>query len=134
MRPMRPEDAGWMSEWEKTERPYPWTREQFKEAWIYEEQGKPAGYVVIKTVEDEAHLLNLMVRVDLRRAGRGQKMLKEAISLALARGARYMVLDVDPENAPAVALYQKSGFAVLELRPRAYPRGEDAIIMRKELS
>jgi ribosomal-protein-alanine N-acetyltransferase len=131
---MQANDADWMSAWEKGERPYPWSREHFNEAWIQEEKGKPAGYVVFKTVADEAHLLNIMVRPDLRRAGLGRRMMQETFALALARGARYMILDVDPQNVPALALYRQTGFSVLERRAQAYPRGEDALIMRKELS
>lgn len=134
MRPMRPADAAWMSAWEAVERPYPWTREQFKEAWIYEENNEPAGYAVVQIVHDEAHLLNIMVRRDARRRGLGEKILNEAQSLALARGARYMVLDVDPLNKAAVTLYRKNGFFLLEERKGSYPRGENALVMKKELS
>jgi ribosomal protein S18 acetylase RimI-like enzyme len=44
-----------------------------------------------------------------------------------------LVLDVDPANAAAVALYNKTGFEIVERRARSYPRGEDALIMRKHL-
>jgi ribosomal-protein-alanine N-acetyltransferase len=134
MREAQAADGLWMAEWEKGERPYPWTAQQFKGALIYEENGKPAGYVVFNTVQDEAHLLNIMVHQKMRRKGIGKRILKEAEALALARGARYMVLDVDPRNTPAVALYKNNGYVVLERRVEAYPDGEDALIMKKELS
>ncbi len=131
---MRPADAEWMSAWESAERPYPWRREQFKQAWVHEENNKPAGYVVVNIVEAEAYVQNIMVRRDLRRHGIGEKILKEAETLSLARGARYMVLDVDPLNKSAVSLYRKMGFELMEQRKKSYPRGEDALVMKKELS
>ena len=47
---------------------------------------------------------------------------------------RALLLEVRVSNAPAIALYEKMGFAQVGRRPRYYhnPR-EDAWILRKEL-
>jgi ribosomal-protein-alanine N-acetyltransferase len=131
---MRPNDAEWMSAWERAERPYPWTPAQFTNTLIYKEDGVALGYLVVQVVHDEAHVQNIMVRPDARRRGIAEKMLREAEATALARGATYMVLDVDPQNVAAVRLYQKCGLRQMEERAASYPRGESALIMRKELS
>jgi ribosomal-protein-alanine N-acetyltransferase len=49
---------------------------------------------------------------------------------AMARGARWMTLEVRPSNAAARGLYRKFGFRDVARRKRYYSdNGEDAIVM-----
>jgi [ribosomal protein S18]-alanine N-acetyltransferase len=124
--------------WEQSERPYPWTARQFlgtdvSRTLVWDEKGAPRGFASLQLVGEEAYLLNIMVDPALRRTGRGERMLQKVMIVARRKGASRMLLDVEAGNKPALALYQKAGFAILERRRRAYPRGEDALVMKKEL-
>ena len=48
-----------------------------------------------------------------QRRGWGRQMLGRACALATAQGAPRVSLEVDTDNAPAIALYQASGFAII---------------------
>jgi len=48
-----------------------------------------------------------------QRRGWGRQMLARACALATEQGALRISLEVDTDNAPAIALYQASGFTVI---------------------
>jgi ribosomal-protein-alanine N-acetyltransferase len=69
-----------------------------------------------------------------RRCGRAQKILDRLIEEAHTRGVKKLFLEVRVSNAGAMMLYLKNGFVGLYTRSRYYPDGEDAVVMKKELS
>ena len=124
--------------WEAAGRPYPWTAAQFlsgpaARVLAWEEDGVARAFAVVQVIEGEAYLLNFMVDPAFRRRGLGAKVLQKVMIDARDHGARRLVLDVDAANGPALSLYTKAGFQTLERRRGAYPRGEDALVMKKEL-
>jgi ribosomal-protein-alanine N-acetyltransferase len=55
---------------------------------------------------------------------------------AAGRGARGMLLEVRPSNAPALALYRSSGFEAIGVRRGYYPAEdgrEDAHVLFRQL-
>ena len=140
MRAMRPEEADVFAAMEAGDRPYPWTAEHFLGAAkppsavvVWEESGKVHGYAALQVVGDEAYLQNLMVPPAQRRRGLGKALLQKVMMWARERGALRLVLDVAAANAAAIRLYDGAGFVGLERRRAAYPRGEDALVMKKDL-
>lgn len=74
-------------------------------------------------------LERLAVRADCRGEGLGTVALREAETLARARGARCLRLLVVDVNAPAIALYQACGFRRAE---GIYEHGvDDGLILRE---
>jgi len=137
---MRPDEAVLFADIEAPGRPYPWTASQFVGATappssvlVWEEDGALLGYAAVQVVGYEAYLQNLMVPPDLRRRGHGGRLLQKVMIWVQSRGAARLLLDVAAENADAVRLYERSGFSTLERRRRSYPRGEDALVMKKDL-
>jgi ribosomal-protein-alanine N-acetyltransferase len=138
LRDLRSGEETMFARWEAADRPYPWTAAQFRpggaaRVLVWEDDGRPLGFGVLQVVEEEAYLLNLMVDPEFRRRGTGAKLLQKVMIVARDHGARRLVLDVDAANGPALSLYAKAGFQTLDRRRAAYPRGEDAIVMKKDL-
>ena len=80
--------------------------------------------------------LGLMVDAAHRRRGIGRSLLETAVTWAQAAGVRKLELHVFPHNAPAIALYEKFGFAKEGYRRNHYRRGKeyvDAVLMAYEL-
>lgn len=138
---MRRDEPALFAAWEKAERPYPWTEKHFQETLntvtgatlVSEESGRPCGYVVVQCVKDEGYVMNMMVEPTQRRRGWGRRLLEAAAEELKRRGATVAILDVDAMNYPAQQLYRKQGYADVAQRKRSYPRGEDAVTMRKYL-
>ena len=91
------------------------------------------GLVLARATSGEAEVLTLAVVPSLRRQGVGRSLLDRAMTEAASRGAAAILLEVATENAAARALYASAGFAVIGRRPRYYPGGGDAAVMRAAL-
>ena len=81
--------------------------------------------------------LGLMVASDARRQGVGRALLWSAVEWARGAGVRKLELHVFPHNGPAIALYEKHGYAREGMRRSHYRRRDgsllDAILMAKLL-
>lgn len=93
------------------------------------EDGGLLGYAVLSTVLDEGNLDNIAVAPHARRQGVADALLSTLAGFGREHLACLM-LEVRSSNAPAIALYEKHGFAAVGRRKNYYdaPR-EDAILM-----
>lgn len=91
------------------------------------------GYVGSQTVIDESDMMNIAVHPDYRRRGIAEKLIEALVNALEEKGSRALSLEVRASNGPAIALYEKLGFAQVGLRKNYYrnPK-EDALILRKE--
>ena len=91
------------------------------------------GYVGSQTVLDGADMMNIAVDPAYRRQGVAAELIERLETALKSKGVICLVLEVRASNAPAIALYDKLGFAIAGRRPNYYrhPK-EDALIMRKE--
>ncbi len=92
------------------------------------------GYLCRWLVADETHILNIAVHPDLRRAGLGALLLREAIDEAHAKEIELVTLEVRRSNLVARGLYRKFGLEERRLRRNYYGPGEDAIVMELRMS
>lgn len=92
------------------------------------------GFVLCRTVADEAEILTLAVARPVRRNGVGRALVEAAAATAAARGADSLFLEVASDNAAALALYAATGFEPAGLRRGYYPGGADAVVMRLTLN
>lgn len=93
------------------------------------EDGELLGYAVLSAVLDEGNLDNIAVAPQARRQGVADALLSALTGFGREHLACLM-LEVRASNAPAMALYEKHGFAAVGRRKNYYeaPR-EDAILM-----
>lgn len=98
----------------------------------------PAGVLVCRAIAGEAEILTVGVAPWARRQGVAKALMVAAIGAARAAGAADMFLEVDVDNAGAVALYEGLGFVRSGLRKAYYDRGAqgraDAFVMRLDLT
>lgn len=91
---------------------------------------KTVAYSVIYAVLDQGDLANIAVDPEYRRWGLGSKLLTHTVQKATENGVIELFLEVRASNAPAIGLYEKSGFAKIGTRRNYYKHPkEDAIIM-----
>ena len=86
--------------------------------------------ITVQVAADSADLLRLVVAVHLRRQGVGTALIDAAVHAARERGASRMLLEVEADNDPAIAIYQRYGFEQLGSRPDYYGPGRSALIMK----
>lgn len=92
------------------------------------------GMILARVAADEAEILTLAVAPEARRKGVARALLARARTQAASAGATTIVLEVGARNTAAQTLYTSTGFTAVGRRPRYYPGGEDAVIMRAPLA
>ena len=93
--------------------------------------GKWAAYGLMQVVAGEGEILRIAVSPEQRRKGFGEAVLQ---ALLAEEGLSAVYLEVRSENRPAIALYEKAGFALCGRRPRYYQNPvDDAILMRLDI-
>ena len=84
----------------------------------------------MQTVLDEGYIGNVAVRPAFRRRGIADALLDALETLGRERELSFLTLEVRAGNAPAIALYEKNGYAQTGRRPGYYDHPkEDAILM-----
>lgn len=98
---------------------------------------KIAGFAMVRLVGDEAELITIAVDPKWRRRGVGAALLRAVFDDLLMTPARRMFLEVAADNAAAIRLYGKYGFARVSERKGYYPRPDGtpatAIVMARDL-
>lgn len=90
------------------------------------------GYAGISTVLDEGYITNVAVTASARRMGAASLLMHRLFQLARERALSFISLEVRRSNEPAIALYERFGFAAEGLRKGFYrDPTEDALIMTK---
>ena len=121
--------------------PRPWTAAEFAallaEPLVFATLAE-TGFALGRVVADETELLTIAVAPEARRNGEGRVLLDRFLRAARARGAGTAFLEVAADNAAALALYQRSGFAEAGRR-RGYYHSPgnppvDALVMVKSLA
>lgn len=116
----------------------PWSREAFvgemkNELALYLvaiEEGKIIGYAGTWIIVDEAHVTNVGILKECRGRGLGERLVRELMLKAGARGATAMTLETRVSNKVAQSLYAKLGFKPAGFRRKYYTDNqEDALIM-----
>lgn len=100
-----------------------------------EQGGAVVAFLIGRQAADQAEILNLAVKKDLRRRGFATELLAEALRHFRANRAQSLYLEVRQSNAAAVAFYSKHGFEITGSR-RAYYRNppEDAVTMMRKFT
>lgn len=96
--------------------------------------GGTVGAACFQKIEDVVDLHRIVVDSTHRRAGFARVMLVAGLQWAIARGAARMLLEVDHDNEPAIALYRGHGFKQVALRADYYGPGRDALVMERDLA
>ncbi len=97
------------------------------------EDGKVACYGGLRSAADEADVLFVAVRADLRGQGLGKSILLRLINEAKDMGLCRMFLEVREGNAPAIALYESCGFLRTGVRKKYYQNRCDALLYALDL-
>jgi ribosomal-protein-alanine N-acetyltransferase len=118
---------------------FPWSEKIFRDCIKSDYQcfaillyQKFSGYLIVSSVLDEAHLLNISLSEDSQAQGLGTTIMFWLIEQLSNQNIRKLFLEVRPSNLKALTLYNRIGFDTVGLRKAYYPLvngREDAIVM-----
>lgn len=89
------------------------------------------GFIVWRTVADEAEIITIGVNPDNRKQGIATAMLTLVENELRKIGIKKIFLEVSTNNLPALNLYKNNGFTQISVRKKYYDDGSDAILMEK---
>ncbi len=96
------------------------------------------GILISRSVLDEAEILTLALAPSMRGRGWSGMLLRAHLDALAMAGTRTIFLEVEEDNAPALALYRRYGFQPMGRREAYYPRpgGKPAaaLTMRRSLA
>ena len=102
-------------------------------AFCLEHRGQTVafGQILLKS-DGRRHLARIIVAPGERGKGFGRKLCRALIDRALQTGCRHLTLNVYADNAVAVSLYEKLGFAAAD-PPAAEPLPQGVVAMAYRL-
>ncbi len=96
------------------------------------------GFIISRIAADEAEILSVAVAAKYRGRGLSRDLLGTHLGHLAGHGVRSVFLEVEENNHPARALYERAGFRVVGQRDRYYKDagGEqlNAVVMKRDLS
>ena len=137
---VEPEDIKDVLEIENNSFKDPWSRFAFESELVNNdsiflkaiEYNKIIGYIIVRKLIDEFHIMNVAIAPEYRKKGFAQKLIDHILQ-NLSSG-KLLLLEVRKSNQAAISLYQKNGFTILHTRKAYYSDGEDAIVMTKDIT
>jgi ribosomal protein S18 acetylase RimI-like enzyme len=121
---------------------YPHNREQLVAGWkqcdgfvVAQRGGDLIGYAALRahTAEALAWISDLVVQRAHRRQGVGLALLNEGARWAKSRGLRWLVIEAQTKNFPAICFCQKNGFSFCGFNDHYYPNQDIAIFFARNL-
>jgi len=96
--------------------------------------GEPAGFVLARQGGGEVEILTIGTRSPFRRNGIARALVAALSKWAKASGGAVIFIEVAEGNAAARRLYETCDFREAGRRKDYYASGEDALILRRDLS
>ena len=87
------------------------------------------GFAGITVILDESNIMNIVVKKEKRMKGIGNLLLQKLIEISQELGTKFITLEVNINNKPAINLYKKFGFKEVGIRKKYYNSIDDALIM-----
>jgi ribosomal-protein-alanine N-acetyltransferase len=88
------------------------------------------GFAGIKTILDEADIMNIVIKKDSRNLGIGSALFNYILNFSKSNNIKKITLEVNEKNVYAIMLYKKFGFNIIAKRPKYYNGTNTALIMQ----
>ncbi len=86
------------------------------------------GYIFLRIIDAEAHILNFAIDRRFQKKGFGKKLLEYGIDFIKKYRCMEIYLEVREDNIAARALYEKIGFESVFIRDKYYADNGNAVI------
>lgn len=131
LRDMRTKDLNQVLPIERSAQISPWSRLSFEESLtkknicrVLETNEEVIAYHIICAIEDELHILNVVVAPKLQGLGLGHSLMHDILDIAQSQQLNRIFLEVRASNAVAQNLYAQWNFKQISIR-KAYYRSSD---------
>ena len=101
---------------------------------VLDHEGRLIGFLIYRNIGGDLEIIQLALNKEYQRQGLASMMIDYMIQDAQSSTIDFIYLEVEMDNLPAFNLYKKYGFEAIHQRKNYYGQGQNAIVMRKEMS
>lgn len=101
---------------------------------VLDHEGRLIGFLIYRNIGGDFEIIQLALNKAYQRQGLASMMIDYMIQDAQSSHIEFIYLEVEKDNLPALNLYKKYGFEAIHQRKNYYGQGQNAIVMRKEMS
>lgn len=106
---------------------------EFNYIFVASKEEKIVGYYCMQIIAGEGELLRIAVDSNMRRMGIGNTLMEHMKQVSINLKCEKIFLEVNEKNSAAIFLYEKNNFTHISNRKDYYGKGENAVIMMKEI-
>lgn len=103
-------------------------KDPYTKILVYLHEDKIVGFIMYTILEETIDILNIIVSKENRHQRIASCLIDFMIS-DMPSTIKSITLEVRKSNLPAINLYSKFGFEVINVRKKYYSNGEDAYLM-----
>ncbi len=96
-----------------------------------EEEDASLGFICFRNLGEESELLNIAIAPPYRQKGLAKMLMEFYIDFCFQKGVKKYYLEVNPQNIPAVRLYQSFAYQEAGKRKNFYQGKYDALLMER---
>ena len=105
--------------------------DSLSKVYVYENDDQVIGFISATDLKETCDILSLVVDPEFRNQLVASNLIDYLIS-ELDENLKIITLEVASKNIPAIHLYEKFGFKIVNVRKKYYADGDDAYLMARE--
>ncbi len=105
--------------------------DSLSKVYVYENDDQVIGFISATDLKETCDILSLVVDPEFRNQLVASNLIDYLIS-ELDENLKIITLEVASKNIPAIHLYEKFGFEIVNVRKKYYADGDDAYLMARE--
>lgn len=98
-----------------------------KKIYVYEKNKKAVAFIILSILDCEIEILDLFVNSNYRQMG----IANEILNYIFSKYKMNYFLEVNVNNKPAIKLYEKNNFKIINIRKNYYENTCDAFVMKR---
>lgn len=100
---------------------------------VAKQKDKYIGFVFFYYISDVIDIIDVFVKVEMRRQGIAMQMFSKLFVKASENDVLEIILEVSENNVNAYNMYTKLGFSIIDTRKKYYDNTYNAYVMKKYL-
>ncbi|MBO5095464.1 MAG: GNAT family N-acetyltransferase [Bacilli bacterium] len=101
----------------------------FQKIYVYEQSKELVGFIFVEKLYETLNILHIYITSTYRNQKKASLLLDYVLSDSSIEN---IILEVNVNNKPAIKLYEKFGFQIINIREKYY-NGIDAYVMEKRV-
>ena len=119
--------------WNLNQFKYELEENEFSHMYVLENEGVIIGYYGFWVMFDEIDITKVSIRKEFQGMKLSNILMEDCFKRVKGAGCNKINLEVRVDNIKAINLYKKHGFKEVYVRKDYYGKGEDALILNKEM-